>query len=129
MKVFVTGVAGQLGHDVMNELEKRGYEGVGSDIASEYAGVQDGSAVTKMPYISLDITDKAAVEQILCEVQPDVVVHCACRKSWPADRPSNGTAPSAISSTCVPSGSITKRKPDAPNSASARICAMFWTIT
>ena len=81
MKVFVTGVAGQLGHDVMNELEKRGYEGVGSDIASEYAGVQDGSAVTKMPYISLDITDKAAVEQILCEVQPDVVVHCA---AWTA---------------------------------------------
>ncbi|MFQ9211598.1 MAG: DUF1735 domain-containing protein [Alistipes finegoldii] len=53
----------------------------------------------------------------------------SCRKSWPADRPSNGIAPSAISSTCVPSGSITKRKPDAPNSASARICVMFWTIT
>ena len=81
MKVFVTGVAGQLGHDVKNELEKRGYEGVGSDIAPEYAGVQDGSAVTKMPYISLDITDKAAVEKILREVQPDVVVHCA---AWTA---------------------------------------------
>ena len=49
MKVFVTGVAGQLGHDVMNELAKRGYEGVGSDIAPAYAGVQDGSAVTTMP--------------------------------------------------------------------------------
>ena len=45
MKVFVTGVAGQLGHDVMNELSKRGYEGIGSDIAPEYSGVQDGSAV------------------------------------------------------------------------------------
>ena len=33
MKIFVTGVGGQLGHDVMNELAKRGYEGIGSDIA------------------------------------------------------------------------------------------------
>ena len=65
MKVFVTGVAGQLGHDVMNELNKRGYEGIGSDIAPEYSGVQDGSAVTTMPYISLDITDKEAVEKVL----------------------------------------------------------------
>ena len=49
MKIFVTGVGGQLGHDVMNELAKRGYEGVGSDIAPEYSGAADGSAVTKMP--------------------------------------------------------------------------------
>lgn len=58
MKVFVTGVAGQLGHDVMNELKKRGYEGIGSDLAPEYAGVQDGGSVTTMPYVPLDITDK-----------------------------------------------------------------------
>ena len=45
MRVFVTGVGGQLGHDVMNELHKRGYEGVGSDLASAYSGIQDGSAV------------------------------------------------------------------------------------
>ena len=77
MKVFVTGVAGQLGHDVMNELNKRGYEGIGSDIAPEYSGVQDGSAVTTMPYVSLDITDKEAVEKVLTEQKPDVVVHCA----------------------------------------------------
>ena len=63
MKVFVTGVAGQLGHDVMNELSKRGYEGIGSDIAPEYSGVQDGSAVTTMPYVSLDITNKEVVEK------------------------------------------------------------------
>ena len=81
MKIFVTGVAGQLGHDVMNELKKRGYEGIGSDVAAEYAGIQDGSAVTKMAYVSLDITDKAAVEKILEETQPDVVVHCA---AWTA---------------------------------------------
>ena len=53
MKLFVTGVAGQLGHDVMNELNKRGYEGVGSDLAPEYSGIQDSTAVTTMPYISV----------------------------------------------------------------------------
>ena len=81
MKIFVTGVAGQLGHDVMNELAKRGYEGIGSDVALEYTGIQDGSAVTKMPYVSLDITDKNAVEQTLEQIHPDVVVHCA---AWTA---------------------------------------------
>ena len=81
MKIFVTGVAGQLGHDVMNELAKRGYEGIGSDVAPEYAGIQDGSAVTKMAYVSLDITNKEAVEQTLEQIQPDVVVHCA---AWTA---------------------------------------------
>ena len=43
MKFFVTGVNGQLGHDVMNELYKRGLEGIGSDLAPSYAGVMDGS--------------------------------------------------------------------------------------
>ena len=81
MKIFVTGVGGQLGHDVMNELAKRGYEGVGSDIAPEYSGAADGSAVTKMPYVQLDITDKEAVEKVLTEIKPDVVVHCA---AWTA---------------------------------------------
>lgn len=77
MKVFVTGVAGQLGHDVMNELKKRGYEGIGSDIAPVYSGIEDGSAVTKMPYVAMDITDSAAVEKVLTEVKPDAIVHCA----------------------------------------------------
>ena len=81
MKVFLTGVAGQLGHDVMNELAKRGYEGIGNDLAPEYSGVQDGSAVTGMPYVSLDITDAEAVARVLNEVHPDVVVHCA---AWTA---------------------------------------------
>lgn len=77
MKVFVTGVAGQLGHDVMNELSKRGYEGVGTDLAPEYSGVQDNSPVTKMPYVSLDITDASAVQATIKEVKPDVIIHCA----------------------------------------------------
>lgn len=81
MRVFVTGVGGQLGHDVMNELHKRGHEGIGSDIAPQYSGAQDGSAVTTMPYVQLDITDAAAVSRVLREVKPDAVVHCA---AWTA---------------------------------------------
>ena len=81
MKFFVTGVGGQLGHDVMNELAARGHEGVGSDIAPVYSGIADGSAVTSMPYVQLDITDGDAVASVLAEVKPDVVVHCA---AWTA---------------------------------------------
>lgn len=81
MKVFVTGVGGQLGHDVMNELHKRGYEGVGSDLAPSYSGVQDGSAVTDMPYVSVDITNREMVRSVLEAVKPDVVIHCA---AWTA---------------------------------------------
>ena len=81
MKVFVTGVCGQLGHDVMNELNRRGYEGIGTDIAPEYSGAMDGTPVTTMPYIQMDITDKEAVTETIRKVQPDVVVHCA---AWTA---------------------------------------------
>lgn len=81
MKVLVTGVCGQLGHDVMNELAKRGHEGVGSDITAQYAGAADASAVVSMPYMQLDITDKDAVQQTIAAIQPDAVVHCA---AWTA---------------------------------------------
>ena len=87
MKVFVTGVAGQLGHDVINELMERDAAGngsfscVGSDLAPAYSGAEDGTAVTKTPYVSLDITDAKAVEKALTEEAPDVVIHCA---AWTA---------------------------------------------
>lgn len=81
MKVFVTGVAGQLGHDVMNELAKRGLTGVGSDLADKYSGVDDGSAVTTMEYVPLDITDWEACEARIIFTQPDAVIHCA---AWTA---------------------------------------------
>lgn len=73
MKIFVTGVGGQLGYDVVNELKKRGYEAVGSDILDETAA--------DCEYIKLDITDAEAVEKIISELNPDVVVHCA---AWTA---------------------------------------------
>ena len=68
MKVFVTGVGGQLGYDVMNELKRREHEAFGSDI-------------TDSADIQLDITDKTAVERVLTEIKPDAVIHCA---AWTA---------------------------------------------
>lgn len=81
MKILVTGVAGQLGHDVMNELAERGYEGIGSDIQEVYSGIQDGTKVTTMPYVQMDITDASCVKRVIEEAAPDVVVHCA---AWTA---------------------------------------------
>ena len=73
MRVFVTGVGGQLGFDVVNELKKRGYEAIGSDILDEVAA--------DCAYVKLDITDADAVETAITEVNPDVVIHCA---AWTA---------------------------------------------
>lgn len=81
MKIFVTGVCGQLGHDVVNNAVARGYEAVGSDIQSVYSGVADGSAVTSAPYVQLDITDRDAVFAVVEEIRPDVIIHCA---AWTA---------------------------------------------
>ena len=75
MKVFVTGVNGQLGHDVMIELAKRDYQGIGSDLQATC------SWAASVDYKQLDITDTAAVAQALQEVRPDAVVHCA---AWTA---------------------------------------------
>ncbi len=79
MNVFVTGVCGQLGHDVMLELSRRGHKCFGSDIFPEYTGADTSMAT--LPYVSLDITDAAAVERVLTELRPDAVVHCA---AWTA---------------------------------------------
>ena len=81
MKVFVTGVGGQLGHDIINQLYSRGIEGIGSDIAPQYSGIADGSAVTTAPYYPMDITDPDSVSAVLEAVKPDAVIHCA---AWTA---------------------------------------------
>ena len=81
MRVLVTGVAGQLGHDVCNELAARGHEAAGSDLHETYSGIADGSAVTAMPYFSLDITDEEKVREVIGTYRPDAVVHCA---AWTA---------------------------------------------
>ena len=81
MKIFVTGVGGQLGHDVVNALAERGHFPVGSDIAPAYSGIADGTAVCTAPYVPLDITDAAAVERVLTTEKPDAVIHCA---AWTA---------------------------------------------
>lgn len=74
MKFFVTGVGGQLGFDVVNEVIRRGYFCVGSDILESCGNIAD-------PYVKLDITDKEAVDRVLAEVKPDAVIHCA---AWTA---------------------------------------------
>lgn len=72
MKVFVTGVAGQLGHDVMNELNRRGHVAIGSDVVQKNAGES---------FECMNITDASAVEDVLTRVQPEAVIHCA---AWTA---------------------------------------------
>lgn len=81
MKLFVTGVCGQLGHDVVNNAIARGYEAVGSDIQPIYSGIADGSAVTSAPYVQLDITDRDDVLSAIEEIRPDAIIHCA---AWTA---------------------------------------------
>ena len=73
MKIFVTGVNGQLGHDCVKELAGRGHAVTGSDI-------QDSCALST-PYVPLDITDGDAVKKTIGELQPDAVIHCA---AWTA---------------------------------------------
>lgn len=75
MKVFVTGVGGQLGYNVMNELAKRGHKAIGSDIQPK--------ANINLPYqyIQLDITNTEAVNKVISEIKPEAVIHCA---AWTA---------------------------------------------
>ena len=77
MKVFVTGVGGQLGHDVVNALIARSHDAVGSDIQPVYSDVDDGSAVVTAPYVQMDITDSAAVSKSISACKPDAIIHCA----------------------------------------------------
>lgn len=63
MKLLITGSKGQLGHDLINEAKKRGYEAVGVDVEE------------------MDITDPSAVERVITAASPDAVIHCA---AWTA---------------------------------------------
>lgn len=73
MKVFVTGVGGQLGHDTVLQLQKKGHDAVGSDI-------QESNELA-IPYVQLDITDKEAVAETTKRIHPDAIIHCA---AWTA---------------------------------------------
>ena len=81
MKVFVTGVNGQLGHDVMNSLYNSEIDAIGSDIKESYSGVQDGSPACTMPYIGLDLTDEEKTRKVIAEEEIDAIIHCA---AWTA---------------------------------------------
>ena len=82
MKVLVTGVGGQLGFDVVNELNKRGHEAVGTDVKE------------------MDVTDRSAVERVMNDVKPSAVIHCA---AWTAvdaaEEPENVAKVRAINAT------------------------------
>lgn len=75
MKVFVTGVGGQLGYDVMNELAARDYECYGSDVLPKE------KITLPYNYIQLDITKQEDIEKVIGQLAPDAVVHCA---AWTA---------------------------------------------
>ena len=81
MKVFVTGVNGQLGHDVMNSLYYAEIDAIGSDIKESYSGVEDGSPACTMPYIGLDLTDEEKTRKVIAEEGIDAIIHCA---AWTA---------------------------------------------
>ena len=81
MKVFVTGVNGQLGHDVMNSFYYAEIDAIGSDIKESYSGVQDGSPACTMPYIGLDLTDEEKTRKVIAEEEIDAIIHCA---AWTA---------------------------------------------
>ena len=91
MKVFVTGVAGQLGYDVVNELKKRGHIAIASDVVKPESLSMNVESQSSVPmkkslaeettFVQLDITDAAMVNEVLTTVQPDIVVHCA---AWTA---------------------------------------------
>lgn len=77
MKVLVTGVNGQLGHDVLNELLRRGHQGIGSGSAAEYHGIEDGSPACTADYAGMDITNAEKVNDVIRALHPDAVIHCA----------------------------------------------------
>jgi len=94
MRVFITGVKGQLGHDVMNELTKRGISAIGVDIEE------------------MDITDPKAVEAVITAANPDAVIHCAAYTAVDAAedhveicRKVNGEGTANIAKVCKKLGS------------------------
>ncbi|MDK2809223.1 MAG: dTDP-4-dehydrorhamnose reductase [Clostridiales bacterium] len=87
MKLFVTGVAGQLGYDVIMELVHRNQQGsptftcIASDLAPSWEAGSKDSLLSTVPYVALDITDACAVEAAILDAAPDAIVHCA---AWTA---------------------------------------------
>ena len=81
MKIFITGVNGQLGHDCTIEAIRRGHQIICSDITPEYGGVVQKSEVNEVPYVRMDITDQNSVAQIIANIKPDAIIHCA---AWTA---------------------------------------------
>ena len=73
LKYFVTGASGQLGHDLLKELNERGYDVTGSDIMN----VNDGTFPAGCSYVPLDICDREKTLRTIKELSPDIIIHCA----------------------------------------------------
>ena len=80
MKVFVTGATGQLGHDCVIELLKRGHAVISSG-GRAGENIKINAASESVPYVQLDITDKETVAETIKKVRPDAIIHCA---AWTA---------------------------------------------
>lgn len=74
MTVLVTGVGGQLGFDVVNELARRGHQTVGTDVRREDELVRRAAWDR---YVELDVTDPKEIDRVLSAIRPDAIVHCA----------------------------------------------------
>ena len=81
LEIFLTGAGGQSGNDVANNAFESGHQVCGPDIQPAYTGVMDDSPVTQCPYRQLDITDEQAVKDLITEIRPDAIIHCA---AWTA---------------------------------------------
>ena len=74
MRVLVTGVAGQLGYDVVNELAKRNIEAIGTDIREETELINKANWNR---YVQLDITNKDNTLKVVSNIMPEAIIHCA----------------------------------------------------
>ena len=106
MKVLVTGVNGQLGHDMMLELNRKGHEAIGSGSGICYRGDDE---MAEMPYVQMNITDAENVRNVMDSLHPDAVIHCSAwtavdaaeeKENWEKVFGLNVTGPKNIAEAC-----------------------------
>lgn len=81
MRVLVTGACGQLGYDCIRELLARGRHALGTGVCERFVAKNERISTNDLPYVSMDVTDGAAVKGVFEEFKPEAVLHCA---AWTA---------------------------------------------
>lgn len=90
MVIMVTGVLGQLGHDVINEAVKRGHKVFGTDTDIFYTKKPDGTMISRLPYCHMDVSNLATVDRVIDSLRLDAVIHCAAfTDAEEAEKPEN----------------------------------------